>query len=84
MVLAAGNVLAKPGGDVPVLVSSKSLAIEKGGISRIKISGNNILQIKYSSSDKRVAGVNKKGKITAKIATIMIQMLQKNFTNCFP
>ena len=84
MVLATCNVLAKPGGDVPVLVSSKSLAMEKGGISRIKISGNNILQIKYSSSDKRVADVNKKGKITAKstgVCKININVCYKTAKN---
>lgn len=66
MGLAAGNVLAKPGGDIPVLVSRKNLDMEKGSSSQIKITGINIMQIKYSSTDKHVAVVNKKGKITAK------------------
>ncbi len=66
IVLAAGNVLAKPGGDIPVLVSRKNLDMEKGSSSQIKITGSNIMQIKYSSTDKHVAVANKKGKITAK------------------
>ena len=66
VLLTAGIVCAKPGGDVPALASRKKLSIEAGRSSQIKISGNNILEIKYSSSDKQIASVSKKGKITAK------------------
>lgn len=81
VMLLAGNVYAKRGRDAPVLVSRKNLVMEEGSSSRIKINGNNILQIKYSSSDKQVAGVNKKGKITAKstgVCKINISVYYKN------
>ena len=67
VVLLAGiRISAKTGKDVPKLISKKQLSIKEGGSSKIKISGGNIIKILYQSSDRAVAVVNSKGKVTAK------------------
>lgn len=67
VVLLAGiQVYAKPDNSVPKLITKNKLSIKEGGSSKIKISGKNIIKIRYQSSNKEVAVVNNKGKVTAK------------------
>lgn len=64
--LAGIRVYAKTGKGVPKLITKPQLSINEGSSSKIKISGENIIKVKYQSSDKAVAVVNSKGKVTAK------------------
>lgn len=67
VVLLAGiQAYAKPGNDVPKLITKNKLSIKEGSSSKIRISGKDIIKITYQSSDKKVAVVNAKGKVTAK------------------
>lgn len=57
---------AKTGTVIPKLKSKKEVSLKEGGSSKVKVSGKYIVKVTYSSSDKRIAVVSKKGKITAK------------------
>lgn len=65
-VFIKSGVYAEPAKTIPKITSKKKISLKEGNSYKVKVSGKYIVNVVFSSSNKLVAVVNKKGKVTAK------------------
>ena len=65
-VFIKSEVYAEPASTIPKITSKKKISLNEGNSYKVKVSGKYIVSVVFSSSNKLVAVVNKKGKVTAK------------------